>query len=183
MSVRSENSGPFAVVFRAYEHAKFVAVLRGRFDLQIEGETSPTRIRRGDGYMLTNGRPYRIFNADVPETDAGTLFSANRRMDGVVRWGNGVADTVTVGSRVIFNPVGAAWLRDRLPPLIHLPAGTTEAVHFRAVLNLLCGEPEGALGATFAADKYIGILLVQVLRRLLAGGRDRKASGRSGKLA
>ena len=174
MSVRSESSGRFAVMFRAYDHVKFVAVLRGRFDLQIENGTPPTRVRRGDCYMLTNGRPYRIFNADVPETDAGTLFSADRRMDGVVRWGDGVADTVTVGSRVIFNPVGAAWLRDRLPPLIHIPAGTTEAARFRAVLNLLYGEPEGAQGAAVAADKYIGILLVQVLRRLFDGGRDQQ---------
>ena len=154
------------VTFRAYEHAKFVAVLRGRFDLQIEGETMPTRVQRGDGYMLTNGRPYRIFNAEVPETDAGALFAAKRRMDGVVRWGDGIADTVTVGSRVIFNPAGVAWLRDRLPPLIRIPGGTAEAVRIRTILKLLGGEPEGAPGAAAAADSYVGIMLVQVMRRL-----------------
>lgn len=166
MSVRTESSGPFVVTFRAYEHAKFVAVLRGRFDLQIEGETMPTRVQRGDGYMLTNGRPYRIFNAEVPETDAGALFSAKRRMDGVVRWGDGIADTVTVGSRVTFNPAGVAWLRDRLPPLIRIPDGTAEAVRIRTILNLLRGEPEGAPGAAAAADSYVAILLVQAMRRL-----------------
>jgi len=75
MSVRSESTGPYALQFRAYEHAKFVAVLRGRFDLQLERESRPTRLRRGDCYMLTNGRPYCVFNASVPETDATTLFS------------------------------------------------------------------------------------------------------------
>jgi len=169
MSVRSESSGPYALQFRAYEHAKFVAVIRGRFDLQLEGEVRPTRLRQGDCYILTNGRPYRVFNASVPETDATALYSAKRAIDGVVRWGDGIADTVTIGSRAIFNPEGAAWLRDRLPPFVRIPAGTAEAERFCAIVTLLCGEPQGALCATFAADRYIGILLVQVLRHLCFG--------------
>lgn len=169
--------------FQAYEHAKFVAVLRGRLYLQIEGETTPIRVRRGDGYVLTNGRPYRIFNSDVPETDAGALFSADRRLSGVVRWGDGAADTITVGSRVVFNPCAAAALRARLPSYIRLPRGTAEAVRFRAILKLLGSEPEGAPGATVATDKYIGILLVQVLRHLLAGDRDRTTSRGPGESA
>jgi hypothetical protein len=177
MSVQSESSGPYAVGFQAYEHAKFVAVLRGRFYLQFEGETTPIPVRRGDAYVLTNGRPYRIFNEDVPETDATTLFSADRRLDGVVRWGDGAPDTITVGSRVVFNPGVAAALRARLPSFIRVPGGTAEAVRFRVILKLLCGEPEGAPGTAVAADKYIGVLLVQVLRHLLAGDRNRKTSG------
>ena len=127
MSVRSESSGPYTVRFQAYEHAKFVAVLRGRFSLQIEGDTTPTHVRQSDGYVLMNGRPYRIFNADVPETDASALFSADRKLDGVVRWGDGAADTITVGSRVVFNPGVAAALRARLPSFIRVPGGTAEA--------------------------------------------------------
>ena len=117
------------VAFPAYEHAKFVAVLRGGFDLQIEGESTPIRLRRGDCYMLTNGTAYRIFNADVAATDAASLYAADSRIDGVVRWGEGVVDTVNVGSRKhTLNSKGAAWFRvDRLPPLIRIPAGTAEA--------------------------------------------------------
>jgi hypothetical protein len=180
MSIRSESSGPYAVRFHAYEHAKFVAVLRGRFYLQIEGETTPIRVRRGDAYALTSGKPYRIFNEDVPETDATTLFSADRRQDGVVRWGDGAADTITVGSRVVFNPGAAAALRARLPSFIRVPGGTAEASRFRAKFKLLCSEPEGAPGTAVAAEKYIGILLLQVLRHLLAGGRGRKTFGGAG---
>ena len=183
MSIRSESSGPYAVQFQAFEHAKFVAVLRGRFHLQIEGDTSPIRVRRGDAYVLTNGRPYRIFNEDVPETDATTLFSADRRQDGVVRWGDGAADTITVGSRVVFNPGAAAALRASLPSFIRLPGGSAEASRFRAILKLLCGEPEGAPGAAVAAEKYIGILLIQVLRHVLAGDRGRLTSRGPGEFA
>jgi hypothetical protein len=167
LSVRSESSGPYAVCFRAYSHAKFVAVLRGRFELQLAGETTATSLQQGDCFMLTTGRAYRIFNADVPETDATTLYAADRRIDGVVRWGAGVMDTVTIGGRAIFNSAGIDWLRSRLPPFVRLPAGTVEAECFRAILTLLCGDPEGALGAEFAADRFVGILLVQVLRQLL----------------
>lgn len=167
LSVRSESSGPFAVAFKPYEHAKFVSVLRGEFELQLERDATPTRLRPGDCYLLADGRPYRIFNADIPDTDAGTLFSANRGADGIVRWGHGVIDTVTIGSRILFDPEGAAWLRERLPPLVLLPAGTPEAVRFHAILSLLGTDPENAPGAAFAADRYIGILLVQVLRHIL----------------
>jgi hypothetical protein len=175
MTVRSESSGPYAVRFPAYEHAKFVALLCGRFELQIEGDANVTSVGKGDCYMLTDGRPYRIFNATVPDTDAATLYSADRRMDGVVRWGGGIVDTVTIGSRAILNAQGAAWVRRRLPPFIHIPAGTAEAARFCAIVNLLWGESEAALGATLAADRYVGILLVQVLRHLSAGAGNAMA--------
>jgi hypothetical protein len=173
VSVRSESSGPYRVEFRSYEHAKFVSILRGQFDLQIEGHALPTRVRQGDCYLLADGRPYRIFNADVPDTDAGALFSAHRGADGIVRWGFGAVDTVTIGSRVLFNPEGMAWLRNRLPPLVHLSAGSAEAISFRALLTLLGTDPESAFGAPFVADRYVGLMLVQVLRYLLAAaGRN-----------
>jgi len=126
-------------------------------------------LRQGDCYLLTSGGAYRIFNADAPETPAAVLYSADRRTEGIVRWGTGSADTVTLGSRVIFNSEGASWLRERLPPVIRIAAGTTEAERFRTILTLLCSDPAPALGATFAADRYVGILLVEALRHLLAG--------------
>jgi hypothetical protein len=169
LSVRAESSGPYAVAFRPYEHAKFVAVLRGRFHLQREGGPEPSLLRRGDCYVLTRGTAYRIFNADVPDTDAAALFSTQRGIDGVVRWGNAATDTVTVGSRVTFSREGLTWLRERLPPFIRIPNGTAEATRFRAILALLYGDPTDALGATFTADRYVGILLVQALRHLSAG--------------
>jgi hypothetical protein len=168
LSVRAESSGPFSVAFRAYEHAKFVAVLRGRFKLQLEGEPLPTLLRRGDCYALTRGSAYRIYNADVPDSDAAELFSTSRESDGVVRWGDATADTVTVGSRIVFSREGLAWLRDRLPPFIRIPAGTDEARRLRAILTLLHGDPADAFGANFAAERYVGLLLVQVLRLLRA---------------
>jgi hypothetical protein len=172
LSVRSESSGPYAVAFRAYEHAKFVAVLRGRFYLQMGNESEPTLLRRGDCYALTRGNAYRIFNADMPDSDATALFATRRDIDGVVRWGDGTADTVTVGSRITFTPEGLAWLRDRLPPFIHVPAGTAEARRFRAIMNLLVRDPADEFGASFAADRYVGILLVQVLRHLAGEWRE-----------
>lgn len=175
MSVRSESSGSYAVRFPAYEHVKFIALLRGRFGLQIEGDANPTSVEEGDCYMLTDGRAYRIFNANVPATDAATLYSADRGMDGVVRWGSGVVDTVTVGTRAILNAQGAAWVSRRLPPFVRIPARTAEAARFGAILNLLCDESEAALGATFAADRYVGILLVQVLRHVSAGAGNATA--------
>jgi hypothetical protein len=169
-SVRTESSGPFAVRFRAYEHVKFVAVLRGRFELQIEGEARTNAVPQGDCYMLTSGRPYRIFNANVPETDATVLFSTNRDANGVVHWGDGAADTVTVGSRATLNSEGAVLLRDKLIPFIRIPTGALEADRIRTILTLLSGEFVRGSGATLTADKYFGALLEQTLRYVLSNG-------------
>ena len=170
MSVRSESGGRFAVRFPAYEHVKFVAVLRGRFDLQIEGETMPSRLRRGDCYVLADGRPYRISNAKVAEQDAAALYAADRTADGVVRWGEGPIDTITIGARAMFFPSGAEHLGDKLPPFVRIPAEAAEADRFRALLALLCGEVEGAPGADIAVDRYVGLLLVEASRYLLRNG-------------
>ena len=170
--MRAESGGPYAVAFRAYEHAKFVAVLRGHFLLQREGEPAPAQLRRGDCYVLTCGNPYRIFNAEVPDSDAAEIFSSQRGIDGVVRWGNAATDTVTVGSRITFSREGLTWLRGRLPPFIRIPAGTAEAARFRALLALLHADPPHALGGAFAADRYVGILLLQALRHLHGGKRQ-----------
>ena len=169
MWVRSESGGRFALRFPRYDHVKFVAVLRGRFDLQIEEEV-PSRLRRGDCYMLTDGRPYRIFNADIAEQDAAALYAADRAADGVVRWGDGPIDTVTIGARATFSPSGSECLRQILPPFVRIPAGAAEAGPFRALLTLLCGEVEAAPGASFATDRYVGLLLVEALRYLLRSG-------------
>ncbi len=177
MSVRSESSGPFALGFPAFEHAKVVAVLRGRFDLQIEGEAARTRLRRGDCYMLTSGRPYRISNADVAETDAADLFSAHRGADGVVRWGDGRADTVTLGCRATLTARSAALLRAGLAPVIHIPADAPEAARIRAILSLLLGEDDDAPDATLMGERYFGVLLVQALRHHL---RDEPGPSRRG---
>jgi hypothetical protein len=104
----------------------------------------------------------------VPDSDAAELFSIPRGSDGVVRWGDGSADTVTVGSRVVFTREGLPWIRERLPPFVRIPAGTAEAARFRAILTLLHADPTDALGADFAAERYVGILLIQAIRYLRA---------------
>jgi len=66
MSVRSESSGPFAVVFRAYEHAKFVAVLRGRFDLQIEAPGAAFAADRYVGILLVQVVRHLLYMTSCP---------------------------------------------------------------------------------------------------------------------
>jgi AraC-like DNA-binding protein len=168
--LRFESRGPYALRFEAYEHIKFGAVLSGRFKLWVDGEPAPIRLEAGDCYLLTDGRPYRTYNAeDIAPADGTAFFNANRDADGVVRLGEAPPDKVVIGGRFTFDRDGAAWLREALPPIIHVSATAPEAAHLRATLGLLSGEAGGAApGAAIIVDRLADILLVQAIRSHLA---------------
>jgi len=168
--LRFESSGPYAMRFEGYEHIKFGAVLSGGFSLWVDGEPAPIRLDAGDCYLLTDGRPYRTFNADdAPEVDGTAFFIANRDAAGVVRLGDGPPDKVVIGGRFTFEREGAAWLREALPPVIHITARAPEAAPLRATLSLLRGEAGGgAPGEAVVIDRLADILLVQAIRAHLA---------------
>src|SRR5882757_10285835 len=168
--LRFESRGPYAMRFGGYEHVKFGAVLSGRFSLWVDGEPAPIRLDTGDCYLLTDGRPYRTFNSeDAPEVDGTAFFTANRDANGVVRLGDSPPDKVVIGGRFSFDREGAAWLREALPPVIHIAAGTPQAAPLRATLALLGDEAGcGALGETVVIDRLADILLVQAIRAHLA---------------
>jgi AraC-like DNA-binding protein len=168
--LRFESRGPYAMRFAGYEHIKFGAVLAGRFSLQPDGELAPIRLKAGDCYLLTDGRPYRTFNREnAPEIDGNAFFGAARDTDGVVRLGKGPPDKVVIGGRFVFDHEGAVWLREALPHVIHIEAGAPQAAPLRATLALLGAETgAGAPGAAVIVDRLADILLVQAIRAHLA---------------
>lgn len=168
--LRFESSGPYAMRFGTYEHVKFGAVLSGGFSLWVDGEPEPICLRGGDCYLLTDGRPYRTFNSDdAEEVDGTAFFTESRDARGVVRLGDGPPDKIVIGGRFTFDREGAAWLREALPPVIHVQVGTPEAAPMRATLTLLSGEASAdAPGEAVVIDRLADILLVQAIRAHLA---------------
>ena len=168
--LRFESSGPYAMRFGAYSHIKFGAVLSGHFSLSVDDQPEPIILQEGDCYLLTDGRAYRTYNSpDTAEFDGTAYFAANRSADGVVRLGDGPPDKVVIGGRFTFDEEGAAWLREALPPVIHIKADAPEAKPLRTTLTLLGQEAGcGAPGEGVIIGRLADILLVQALRAHLA---------------
>lgn len=181
-TLRFESRGPYALRFGGYEHIKFGAVLFGEVRLWVEGEAVPLNLETGDCYLLTDGRPYRTANADdVAEIDGNSFFASAQQPDGVIRLGDSPPDKVVLGGRFVFDEEGAAWLREALPPIIHIAASSPAAAPLRATLALLGLEAGGgAPGEAVVVDRLADILLVQALRAHLAAAGPEDASWLAG---
>lgn len=174
VSARFEAAGSFALRMPAYDHVKIGASIAGAFDLQIAGSSEIVRIEKGDCYLLTDGHAYRTSSGDTDpcaDADGAALFAANKGSDGVVRWGSGVATTIAVGARFVFDTIGLEWLRSSVPNLIHITACMPAAAPIRATLALLAAEAvDSGPGQALISERLSDVLLVQALRAHLQSG-------------
>lgn len=180
--IRFESSGPYAMRFGPYEHVKFIAVLTGHFNLLVEGRRDPIRLKAGDCYFQTDGRPYRTYNStDAVEFDGTAYFVENRSVEGVVRLGEGPPDKVVIGGCFALDEEGVSWLREALPPVIHIKAGAPEAEALHDILRLFSREVGGgAPGEGVIIDRLADILLVEAIRAHLAASDPETSSWLAG---
>ena len=155
--------------FGPFEHVEFSAVLLGHLCLQIDAQAEPVRLEARDCYLHTDGRPYRTFNStDAVEFDGVCYFNENRDENGVVRLGAQPPDKIVIGGRFAFDAEGAAWLREALPPFIHIKSDAPEAAGLRDTLNLLAHEVgSGSPGEAVIIGRLADILLIQAIRAYL----------------
>jgi AraC-like DNA-binding protein len=181
-TIRFESAGSYALRFASYEHIKFGAVLTGHVRLWVEGNPNPLELGPGDCYLLTDGLPYRTSNADnAPELDGNSFFAGARGEDGIIRLGDGPPDKVVIGGRFVFDEEGATWLREALPPMIHIKANSPTAAPLRTTLALLGIEVGGgAPGESVMVDRLADILLIQALRAYLAESGPEQAGWLAG---
>ncbi|CAO3421797.1 cupin domain-containing protein [Azospirillum endophyticum] len=166
--VRFESHGGYRMRFPGFRHLKFGALLAGGMTLR-PGTGPEMRLAAGDCYLLTDGQPYDSGTADGPAIDGEAYFAAHRGADGVVRYGEGAPDKITIGGRFTLDETGAAWLRLALPPAIHIPAAAPSAAALRSTLLLLTQEAgASAAGEDLVVARLADILLVQALRAYLA---------------
>lgn len=166
--VRFESRGGYAMRFPAFRHLKFGAVLSGSMELHPQNGP-PLHLGPGDVYLLTDGAPYVSRTGDHPEMDGQAYFASHRDLDGVVRFGAGPPEKVTIGGRFTFDEIGAEWIRRALPPAIRIPASSPFAAPMRTTLSLLVEETNaGAAGESLIVTRLADILLVQALRAYLA---------------
>ncbi|WP_051812806.1 AraC family transcriptional regulator [Streptomyces sp. NRRL S-340] len=167
ISVSLAAGGNWAVRFAPPADVKFNAVRRGSCRLEVDGVPEPVLLAEGDCYLLTRERAFTLSSGpDVAPVAAKPVFA--RAENGVARTGSG-DDVLLLGSRFTFNSRARALLLDSLPPVIHIPAGTSQAETLHWALSAIDRELRNrALGATLVSEHLAVVMLVHVLRLHLA---------------
>jgi AraC-like DNA-binding protein len=147
LSSRFEGRGDWALRFPAYRHMKFGGVLAGGFQLWVDGEPQPVRLKVGDFYLLTNGMPFvsassRSADPRRRAEDGPQAYRRHRDGHGIVRLDGRGAGVDAAVSGVSLAKGGLATL-----VLVHA---------LRAYLGA-SQPPEGWLGAI--ADPRVGAAL------------------------
>ncbi|MEW2294390.1 AraC family transcriptional regulator [Streptomyces sp. NPDC006743] len=179
LSVSLAAGGDWAVRFAPPPEVKFNAVRRGSCRLEVDGVPEPVLLAEGDCYLLTRERAFTLSSGpDVAPVAAGPLFA--RAENGVARTGSG-DDVLLLGSRFTFNSRARALLLDSLPPVIHIPAGTSQAETLHWALSAIDRELRHRdLGATLVSEHLAIVMLVHVLRLYLAGEPDTRTGWLAG---
>ncbi|MER6977478.1 AraC family transcriptional regulator [Streptomyces carpinensis] len=167
LSVSLAAGGRWAVRFDAPQGVKFNAVRRGSCLLEVDGVDEPIGLAEGDCYLLARQRPFTLrSDPEAVPVAAGPLFA--RAEDGIARVAQG-DEVFLVGGRFSFGTRAHELLLDRLPPVIHVPAGTRHAETVQWALTAIDQElMRRQMGSTLVAEHLAVVMLVHVLRLHLA---------------
>lgn len=166
--------GAWALQFPGHGGIKFNAVLQGACWVSVEGEVEPHRLRAGDCFLLTRGKPFRLAtDCGLPPSPSDAIY--DRAVDGIAICNDG-GDFFLIGGRFHFDSDQAGLLLDALPAIVHVRDASNQAAVLRWSLEQLAGElnqhpPGGAL----MTDHLAQIMLLQVLRLWLASDQARDA--------
>ena len=172
LSARLVAGGNWCIQSPAYEGVRFGALLKGNCRLAVDGPGPAIELLAGDGYLLTDGRPYRI-GSDLALPAVNMRDVLEQVVDGVAYCGNR-PDVHMLGGRFYLEGSNAHYLLDDLPPVIHVPGGSDEATVQRWVLERISIElATRQAGLSAMVDNLAQIMVVQMLRDYLAaGGHD-----------
>ncbi|MGI5397313.1 AraC family transcriptional regulator [Streptomyces sp. CA-251251] len=159
--------GRWAVSFGAPDGVKFNAVRRGSCLLEVDEVSEPIELAEGDCYLLTRQRPFTLrSDPQAVPVDAAHVFG--RAQAGIARAGQG-SDVFLIGGRFSFRARAQELLLDRLPPVVHVPAGTQHAETVQWALTAIDLElTHQPMASTVVAEHLAVVMLVHVLRLHLA---------------
>lgn len=160
--------GRWGVRFRRPNAIKFCAVTQGACWLVLKGLDATVQLHTGDVIFLKGDRSFEL----ISEVGAPAVSSDAYVFDeetGMAQIGTGT-DFVSLGGHVALDERRASFLLDVLPPFIHVPAASSEAVGLRWLLAELVAEGHrDRPGAGLAAGHLAQLMFVRVIRAHLAG--------------
>jgi len=155
--------GAWAIRFPAPDKIKFFAVVKGACWVHIDGEAEPVHFGTGDVGLITAKRSFVLASdLEITPVDAMNVFSGTGRTTAILGDGN---DFAHIGGHVLLDPASERLLADVLPPWIHVPAASRQAMSFRWLLDQLVEERAADRpGTQLVAAQLAQLLFIQVLR-------------------
>lgn len=166
LTTRLELGGDWCLAFPAYEGIKFNVIQQGQCWLQVEGIDEPMQLQAGDGYLLTDGRPYKLYNRPrlIPR-DARALLSEID--EGVVSCGG--HEVIVLRGKFTFDQTHSPLLLEALDPVIRLPAAHASVIQW--TLQQLWQEVRHpGPGTALTVDHLSHLMLIHGLRAFLEQG-------------
>lgn len=156
--------GDWARKFNRSDAVKFLAVVKGTCWLSTEaGTADPARFEAGD-VVITNGAP-AIILASTAEWLANALSTPlERDAEGNLRAGEG-SEFMMIGGLLEVDEQRCGFLRESLPPMVHVNGQQGEAAKLRWLLTELAEETQRRrAGSTTAITHLAKLLFVEALR-------------------
>ncbi|OHX14771.1 AraC family transcriptional regulator [Chromobacterium sphagni] len=162
-----DAGGKWAIQFPPHQGIKCYAVVAGQCWLAVEGVADPVRLKAGDCFLLSSGRPFRLASdLALTPVDARAVFSAAQ--GGCIASCNGGGDFFLVGGHFTLDGHHAGILLGEMPPIAHIRRETDQAA-LRWSLERMGQElRERRPGWLLIAEHLAHAMLVQALRQHLA---------------
>lgn len=156
--------------FKRSQAIKFLAVVRGACWLTTDANASTReRFEAGD-VLITNGAPGIILASDPERLADPSSAPLGRDEDGNLRDGEG-SDFMMIGGLLEVDEQRCGFLRESLPPLVHVNGQRDEAAKLRWLLTALAEEmPCRRAGSATATTHLAKLLFVEALRLHIESG-------------
>lgn len=167
MSAGFRAGGPWAIAFPAVSGTiKCGAVVCGGCWLSVEDGGRPVCLGAGEGFVLPQGRPFRLASdLDLDPVPAAAVFPTARR-GGIAEHGQG-EDCFLVSSRFVLEGPNADFLLSLLPPLIHIGNGAEWQSLRWSVERMMAELGDERPGSELIIRQLAHMILVQALRAYL----------------
>ncbi len=157
--------GDWGRKFKRSQAVKFLAVVRGACWLTTDATNASTRERFEAGdVLITNGAPGIILASDPEWLLDAPSAPLRRDEDGNLRTGEGI-DFMMIGGLLEVDEQRCGFLRESLPPVVHVNGQRDEAAKLRWLLTALAEEMQSQrAGSTTATAHLAKLLFVEALR-------------------
>ena len=156
--------GDWARKFKRSQAVKFLAVVRGACWLTTDSEAAePERFSAGD-VLITNGAPGVILASDLEGLHTAPSTPLERDDVGNLRAGDG-SEFMMIGGLLEVDELRCGFLRESLPPMVHVAGQNDLAAKLRWLLTTLADETQCQRAGSATTTTHLAkLLFVEALR-------------------
>ncbi len=163
------SSGDISIGFGVHDGIKCYAVVTGECWLAVDGVPEAVRLKTGDCFLLTKGRPFRLASdLALPPVDFGAFFASPAFVGADAPQSD--AGCFIVGGHFALTGSPAEVLSGVLPPIVHIRDEADKAALRWSMERMRQELRDPAPGGVLILQHLAQMMLVQALRAHLAEG-------------